>query len=264
MTKPESILILAAHGSSHPSARLALDGFTTLVRREHPGIRVLLAYTALRRTGNHPAQHSGSDLAEVLAGLEHKGPIAVRVQSLHVIAGDEYDRMREMVDIFAGRCNAAISISGPLLGGSEDIIDVANALAKSMGTLNPGEAAVLMGHGTTHEAQDLYRTLADNLAGMLPFARLGVLEAADPADPLSIQAIASNLCKRGVRSARLIPFLTVAGRHAHKDLAGDQPGSWKSVLTDHGIAAQPDLAGLLERQPFAAMWLERLGSLFTG
>jgi sirohydrochlorin cobaltochelatase len=264
MTKPESILILAAHGSSHPSARLALDGFTALVRREHPDNRVLLAYTALRRTGNHPAQISGNGLAEVLTELEHPGPIAVHVQSLHVIAGDEFDRMREMLDAFARGRGAAVSISGPLLGGPEDISGVADALAKSVGTLRPDEAAVLMGHGTTHEAQDLYRSLAESLKDMLPSARLGVLEAADPADPLSIQAIASDLHERGVRAARLIPFLTVAGRHAHKDLAGDQPGSWKSALAEHGITAQPDLAGLLQRQAFAAMWLKRLGSLLTG
>ncbi|MBI4960687.1 MAG: sirohydrochlorin cobaltochelatase [Desulfovibrio sp.] len=264
MNKPESVLVLAAHGSSHPLARLSLDGFTALVRRAHPGIRVLLAYTALRRTGNHPALNSGSGLAEVLAELEHLGPIAVRVQSLHVIAGDEFDRMREMLDDFSRRCGAAHTLSGPLLGGPEDIYGVANALVKSVGTLRQDESAVLMGHGTTHEAQDLYRSLAECLKGILPSARLGVLEAADPADPLSIQAIASDLHGRGVRSAKLIPFLTVAGRHAHKDLAGDQPGSWKSVLAEHTIATQPDLAGLLERQAFAAIWLKRLGSLLTG
>jgi sirohydrochlorin cobaltochelatase len=264
MNKPESVLILAAHGSSHPSARLALDGFTARVRQEQPGSRVLLAYTALRRTGNHPAQNSGSGLAAVLAGLESKGPIPVLVQSLHVIAGDEFDRMREKLETFAKRRETSVRISGPLLGGPDDTPGVARALAQSLEALEPDEAVVLMGHGTTHEAQDLYRILAQSLKDMLPRACLGVLEAADPADTLSIQAIAQDLHKRGVRSARLIPFLTVAGRHAHKDLAGDQPGSWKSVLAHHGIFGQPDLAGLVEREAFAAMWLQRLGSLLTG
>jgi len=91
--------------------------------------------------------------------------------------------------------------------------------------------------------------------------RLGVLEAADPGDPLSIEAIARDLAAAGARSARLMPFLTVAGRHAHKDLAGDQPGSWKSVLARHGIEGVPDLAGLVEREAFAQLWLDRLGSL---
>lgn len=264
MTKPDSVLILAAHGSSHPSARLALDGFTALVRREHPGSRVLLAYTALRRTGNHPTQNSGSGLAAVLTGLESQGPVTVKVQSLHVIAGDEFDRMREKLDAFAKRSGSAVRVSGPLLEGPDDAPGVARALAHSLGALEQDEAVVLMGHGTTHEAQDLYRILAQSLKDMLPRACLGVLEAADPADPLSIQAIAQDLRQRNVRAARLIPFLTVAGRHAHKDLAGDQPGSWKSVLAGHGITCRPDLAGLVEREAFATMWIKRLEGLLTG
>lgn len=263
MPTPETILILAAHGSSHPQARKALEGFAARVRREHPGLDVRMAYTATPRPGNHPSATSNHGLADTLAGLAdlgHRGGLDLRVQSLHVIAGADYDRMREALEDFTTAAGARLTMCAPLLAGPEDAPTAARALAQA---LPQDEAVVLMGHGTTHDAQDLYRVLAERLMTELPKARLGVLEAADPGDPLSIQAIARDLESRGVRSARLVPLLTVAGRHAHKDLAGDRLGSWKSVLAEHGIEGTADLAGLLEREVFVRLWLERLASLIS-
>lgn len=266
MPTPDAILILAAHGSSHPQAREALEGFAARVRQEHPGLDVRMAYTATPRTGNHPGATSNYGLADTLAGLAGRTGLDLRVQSLHVIAGADYDRMREALEDFAVGAGARLTMCAPLLAGPEDAPAAARALAAALAqdeTNDAGEAVVLMGHGTTHDAQDLYRVLAERLKRELPKARLGVLEAADPGDPLSIQAIARDLESRGVRSARLVPLLTVAGRHAHKDLAGDRPGSWKSVLAEHGITGLPDLAGLLEREVFVRLWLERLRTLLT-
>ena len=269
MPTSDAILILAAHGSSHPQAREALEGFAARVRREHPGLDVRMVYTATPRPGNHPGATSNFGLADTLAGLAglgHRGGLDLRVQSLHVIAGADYDRMREALEAFAVAAGARLTMCAPLLAGPEDAPAAAKALAAALPqdeTCETSEAVVLMGHGTTHDAQDLYRVLAERLKIELPKARLGVLEAADPGDPLSIQAIARDLESRGVRSARLVPLLTVAGRHAHKDLAGDRPGSWKSVLAERGITGLPDLAGLLEREVFVRLWLERLRTLLS-
>lgn len=260
MPAPETILILAAHGSSHPQAREALEGFAARVRQEHPGLDVRMAYTATPRPGNHPGAISNYGLADTLAGLAGRTGLDLRVQSLHVIAGADYDRMREALENFAAVAGARLTMCAPLLAGPEDAPVAARALAQA---LPQDDAVVLMGHGTTHDAQDLYRVLAERLMTELPKARLGVLEAADPGDALSIQAIARDLESRGMRSARLVPLLTVAGRHAHKDLAGDRPGSWKSVLAGHGIESTADLSGLLERDVFVRLWLERLRTLLS-
>ena len=263
MTKPKTILLMAAHGSSHPVARQALEGFTERVRTKHAGLSVFLAYTALQRPGCHPAGLAGNGLIDVLTRLGSVEPLDLRVQSLHVIAGDEFDRMRETLTAFAASQGAEVTISGPLLAGLGDVPDVAGTLAESLSPGASGQAVVLMGHGTTHEAQDLYHSLAARLGSILPNAHLGVLEAADPHDPLSIKAIARDLASKGVREVRLVPFLTVAGRHAHKDMAGGHPDSWKSVLERHNIAAIPDLAGLVERDGVVGLWFERLKQLMA-
>lgn len=267
MTSPDRFLLLAAHGSTHPHARQALEGFAARVGHAHPDLEVLLAFTAAPRPGGHPGADAGHGLKDILAGLKCKARPAppdlpdlpnLLVQSLHVIAGDEFERMRGELTDFAARLGARITVSGPLLSGAGDAPGVARAL---VACLAEGEAAVLMGHGTSSQAQELYRILAAALSDMAPLARLGVLEAADPEDPLSIRAIARDLAASGVRRARLLPFLTVAGRHAHKDLAGETPESWKSVLARHGIEGLPDLAGLVEREIFARVWMDGIRSL---
>jgi len=264
MHTPLKVLILAAHGSSHPQARAALEGFAAHARSVLPDRPVHLAYTAFRRSGNHPASAGAQEreLPRVLAGLTSlERPVDLGVLSLHVIAGDEFERMRLAVEAFVAGQGGTARVSGPLLAGPKDAPGVALALAGELHGLPPDEAVVLMGHGAANQAQELYRELAGQLAVQAPRARLGVLEAAQPSDPLSIRAIAEELAGRGVRRARLSPFLTVAGRHAHKDLAGDQPGSWKSVLAAHGIACTAELTGLVEREAFRRLWTERMAGL---
>jgi len=268
MINQRSLCILAAHGSSHAAARAVLEAFAARVRRELPHQDVLLAYTASGRAGGHPAAtpQQGETLQAMLPRLQamaRRNPLNIAVQSLHVIAGDEFERMCLGLEGLAGNCGVRIAVGGPLLRSMLDAPDVALALRQSLepGPHDAGEAVVLMGHGTTHGAQSLYGHLAKALRITLPGARLGVLETADAGDPLSIQAIAADLAASGVRRARLVPLLTVAGRHAHKDLAGDQPDSWKSVLAAHGVESRPDLAGLLERDPFASRLVQRLRAL---
>lgn len=277
MPVAEKTLLVAAHGSSQLQARGALEAFTGRVAAAHPGARIQLAYTASPRSGNHSPKPNHTCLESILADLTRQGRCCdVRVLSLHVIAGNEFERTLTLLEAFAARAGMAqderngacarthcppLRISGPLLSRPEDAPAVAAALAESLGAPDPHEAVVLMGHGTVNQAQGLYRALAAELRERVPQACLGVLECADPDDPLSIQAIARAIRQRHLRRARLVPFLTISGRHARRDLAGDQPGSWKSLLEAHGVACAADLAGLVEREPFAACWLARAHAL---
>jgi len=264
MAASETVLILAAHGSSFESAQRALTGFARRVQSEHPGVRVLFAGTAMRHPHKRDEASPMEETLESLAKAPPGGPMTVRVQSLHVIAGAEFDRMRQQCLRFAAQTGTDIKIAGPLLLGAHNAPLVARTLAESLTQHAPDEAIVLMGHGTTHAAQELYRILAAHLASIQPLAFLGVLEAAESHNCLSVHTIARSLAKSGIRRARLVPFLTVAGRHAHKDLAGEDPGSWKSILAGHGIEAAADLTGLVEREGFARLWLAGVSALLTG
>ena len=53
-------------------------------------------------------------------------------------------------------------------------------------------------------------------------------------------------------------MMTVAGDHTLNDMAGDEPGAWKSILEAKGYKVMPVATGLGEREPFAAVYLHHL------
>jgi len=286
-----SAILLTAHGSSHPLAQAALEAFALRAGAAHPALPVHLAYTARPHRGSHLGPPPGRSLAATLEELAGAGLSRLLVQSLHVIAGDEWERTARQVARFARREGVEARVGGPLLSQAGDAVAVAEAVAASLPDADgcgpppglepgqaggndaqgdrgpsggPGQPVVLMGHGTTHQAQELYRALARRLEARRLGTLLGVMEAHSPDDPLHIQAIIARLTARGARSARLMPLLTVSGRHAHNDLAGRGPKSWKTLLAQAGIASTPDLAGLVEREAFATLWLGRIARAAAG
>ena len=43
-----------------------------------------------------------------------------------------------------------------------------------------------------------------------------------------------------------MPLMSVAGDHAKNDMAGDEPDSWKSILTRNGFQCENILKGTAE------------------
>jgi sirohydrochlorin cobaltochelatase len=60
-----------------------------------------------------------------------------------------------------------------------------------------------------------------------------------------------------------MPFMAVAGDHAQNDLAGDDPDSWKSILTQAGIDCEPILKGTAEYDVFVAIWVDHLKAVMN-
>lgn len=252
-------VLLAAHGSSHPGARAALMRFAGSVAATHPGLPVRLAYTAYPLHGNRPEPPEPASLALALESLYRSGMGRLAILSLHVLAGDEFDRMAHILDAHAARRGAELRLAGPLLRDRADVAAVAGALAACLPPdMEAGQAMVFVGHGTSHRARELYLALAQAASGLDPRLFLGVLEAEGPDDPLHVEALAGVLKNRGVRRVLLAPFMTVSGRHAAKDLAGDAAASWRSRLAARGLACRTDLAGLVERGAFIRLWLDKL------
>jgi sirohydrochlorin cobaltochelatase len=78
-----------------------------------------------------------------------------------------------------------------------------------------------------------------------------------------IHDVLPELRRLGVTKAWLVPFMAVAGEHARKDMAGDQPESWKSLLADHGITSRTQLKGLAEIPAVVDLWLDHLREVFS-
>ena len=66
---------------------------------------------------------------------------------------------------------------------------------------------------------------------------------------------------RRAPAVRLAPLLLVAGEHARKDMAGDDPASWKSRLAAAGLSVRCTLQGLGSLPGVQALYAQRLRAL---
>lgn len=81
----------------------------------------------------------------------------VAVLSSHLIPGEEYDKLRALIEEYRPRF-PSLSLTAPLLHTTGDLLAVAKAVLDRH-PVAEGEALVLMGHGTYHPANSIYPAL---------------------------------------------------------------------------------------------------------
>lgn len=244
--EPREGLLIVAFGTSVPEAVPALKALDADFRAAFPDAAVEWAYTSqiIRKKLAARGTPVGG-ISDGLAALARKGVKVVRVQSLHVMAGEEFSALERAVllDVKAhpGRFEA-VYLGRPLLESRQDAREVAAAVLQSCGGRAPGEGLVLMGHGQAHGRADLV------FEGM----RRAFVEAdgltfmASVEGSRTFEDLARELATRNVKTLWVQPFMVVAGDHARNDLAGEEADSWASRLRAQGFQVKTNLLGMGE------------------
>ena len=172
---------------------------------------------------------------EVLQELHEKGHEWAIVQSMHFLAGHEFYRLLAETD----QALIRTSIGLPLLSSPEDYLSVINVL-RPVVEAHPGEAIVLIGHGTDHPIWSSYLALHHMLREEIGSQiYVGVVEEYPEQN-----AIVAHVKQAGFKKVYLVPFMLVAGVHFEEDLIGENEDSWKSVFQDQGITVSIEGEGL--------------------
>ncbi|HUI39472.1 MAG TPA: sirohydrochlorin cobaltochelatase [Methanothrix sp.] len=258
-------ILLAAFGSLEPRALATYDALRESYLRAAPGSEVRLAFTSDLMRHRLAEQHGISfpsplaALAE-LHGLGHRSAV---VQSLQVVPGEEFHSLASLVSGLRSVRNRfafeRLEVGLPLLTSPEDCRKVSAALAPVWERAAAGsqalradeEAVMLVGHGTGHAADSLYSLMAQVLQKDHRNVFLGTIEGFQGPEDL-----AARLKGCGAKRVQLWPFLLVAGGHAVREIAGDDPSSWKSILEREGFEVQVHLQGLAENGEIVAIFLE--------
>lgn len=179
---------------------------------------------------------------QALERLAAEGFTHVVVQPTHIINGDEYEKLRAQAGPFAERF-VSMAIGKPLLSTLEDYRAAAEALLAELPEQRADTALVFMGHGTEHCVNAAYCQLEYLLHDL---GRRDILIGTVEGYP-GLDEVRRRLKERpGVTRAALYPLMVVSGDHANNDLAGEDKGSWKSVLSADGYAVSCTLRGLGE------------------
>lgn len=263
-TRTEKKAILAvSFGTSYPETLKAnIESVENRLREAFPGYEVRRAFTS-RMIVAKLAQRDQvfiDNPTQALERLREEGYTQVVVQPLHIIPGEEFDQIKEVVDRYAqAKVFSAISLGRPILPLAEDAVhrsDYAAAVQALKGQLpeHSGEQAVLlMGHGTKHPANAAYTRLQDALtAAGLP-VYLGTVETTP-----SLEDVQKILEAKKIKNVLLMPYMLVAGDHAQNDLAGDEPDSWKNRLAAAGYEVSVYMHGLGENPAYGDLYVQRV------
>ena len=239
-------LLIVAFGTSVPEAVPALKALDADFRTAFPEAAVEWAYTSqiIRKKLAARGTPVGG-ISEGLAELARKGVKVVRVQSLHVMAGEEFGALERAVllDVKAhpGRFEA-VYLGRPLLESRQDAREVAAAVLQSCGKRTSGEGLVLMGHGQAHGRADL---VFEGVRRILAEAD-GLTFMASVEGSRTFDELVRELAAHKLKTLWLQPFMIVAGDHARNDLAGEEADSWASRLRKQGFQVKTNLLGLGE------------------
>jgi sirohydrochlorin cobaltochelatase len=183
---------------------------------------------------------------QALEQLKKDGYREVIVQSLHIIAGSEFEKIKKAAEKIAASFEK-ITVGRPLLYymGQEkkpdDYQAAVLAIAREFPNLAAHEAILLHGHGGAHPANSAYGAL------QLKFIDAGfknVYIYTIESYP-KLKTVIEKLKNNGVRKITLMPLMLSAGSHATNDMA-DGPGSAKNLLISAGFQVEANLRGLGE------------------
>lgn len=245
-------ILLVAFGAAGRQAQEALRGVDAQVRTAFPGLPVRWAYTShLLRERLALARQKSDSVLKALRRLQFEGFRQVAVQPLQSIPGDEYGEVRAVLEEVAVSSAMRLELGTPLLNDEADVEAAAQAvLAHLPAERRPDEDVVLMGHGARHPAMSRYEALARAVRARDTHIHVGAMSG-----PLELEALLPALVSRRVW---LLPLLSVVGRHALEDMAGEAESSWRSRLERAGHECCPILRGMAEYRGFAAIWLRHL------
>ncbi|MCX7781225.1 MAG: sirohydrochlorin cobaltochelatase [Negativicutes bacterium] len=256
----KAILVVSFGTSYHAALSSCIESIENKIRSEFPGYEVRRAFTSafiIRKL----AERDGifiDDTAQALERLKNDGFTTVIVQPTHIIPGHEYAEIKAAVN----SCRtdfAAIVLGRPLLhldgsgGEADDYHAAVLALKRQLPALTAEQAVVLMGHGTSHAANDAYCILQDRMIR----EGLRVYIANVEATP-TIEDVMTILAQQKIRHVVLMPYMLVAGDHAINDMAGDEEDSWRRKLEQAGYTTETYLKGLGENPDYQEIYVRHI------
>lgn len=255
-------ILLVAFGTSDPEAAKAFKQVEKTARERFPGVEMRWAYTSRMIRAKLAKEGKLLDSPETaFAKLMDDGYTHVAVLSLHTIPGEEFHELYQNAHLFGQMAGGfqRVLVARPLLSSSEDMQTVAEALLKNIPGRKAGDAVIFMGHGTEHHPADaIYLAMNQVLQEFDSNAFVAAVEGRN-----SLENVIPKLKKRKVKKVFLVPLMSVAGEHAKNDMAGDEPDSWKSILTEKGFKCEPILRGTAEIPEIVDVWLDHLKSAFS-
>ena len=200
--------------------------------------------------------------AESLDRLIELGIKDVIVQPLHMIAGEEFTYIKNVVNKYANKFNS-INVGRPIFyyQGIDDLPQDYSLFIESIKELlDKTENVVLFGHGTANPSNSAYGCLQAVLEDEgYDNVFVGTVEGYP-----TFNSVVKRLMKKNIKEVKLVPLMVVSGDHAKNDMASEEEDSWNSMLKANGINVKLHLKGLGEIESFNELYIQRIKDVIKG
>lgn len=292
-TKDKSAIVVAAFGTTYPSAVDSLLAIVRDIEASYPQTPVQMAFTSniIRKKWHGRASDSAfqkahpevpayfyriKNLLGTLADLQDQGYKTIVVQPTHLTHGEEYLDVEAYIDGLMSidtvkqrwRPFNQIALGRPLMGTwgnehpyQEDLHKLAETLAADAKKAEQENAVlVYMGHGNEHLSTGLYYELELAMNRLYPQTEtvVGLVEG-HPDFKEALEKIQAT----GKKKVLLKPLMVVAGDHASNDMAGEGADSWKSQLEAAGFQTLPIMSGLGDNAGVRKLFINSLQDAAT-
>lgn len=259
----KEVILLTAFGTTSEPGMRAYDTIEKEVKKAFPEKEIRWAYTSsiVRKRLEKKTGKKTYSVKEVLTDLEKSGYTNISVQSLHVVAGEEFEELTREVRQFEAlhpKAFAPIKIGRPLLDSREDMDRVVTAVIDELKEeRKAGEALILLGHGHHHGVADLaYVATAGEFQKRDSLIILSTVEGG-----VTLEGVAEKLKAAKVKTVWLAPFMVVAGVHTVEDLIGEEE-SIKADMEKAGFTCKSHVKGLGEYESIADLFVDHLKHTF--
>ncbi len=237
--KHNKAILLVAFGSTWQQAYDAFDLTRNEYAKEFSDYDVYLSFSsAICINRARAAENTAArDFYEPKYWLEAFGRVQydeIIVQSMQVIPGEEYSRVVNAMKDFANNVNGdlddkylsevTLKIGLPLMATEGDAKELAVELDKNFASYASKGAMLFMGHGNpdeydTYKANVRYTQLENYLHTINANYFVGTV---DMKENFKVQ-VKERMEKEGIVSGNVYcaPLMSIAGDHAHNDMAGD-------------------------------------------
>lgn len=273
----DKVILVVAFGSTWEQAYDTFDKVVADYKSQFSGWDVYLSFSSAicinnARAGENVAPRDYFDPEHWLTAIGLAGYKQVVVQSLQVIPGEEYRRVRDtyvkdfmnnrngdFTDAYMKSLDLNVVVGTPLMAESdaEALATVLNNEPDIKAAVNKGIVA-FMGHGNP-EGYDYYGgnirylQLEDALRNLNKNYYVGSVDMKETYAEDVLAHIGggkfdyqvgdmgktSYYDKNTATKAQLYPLMSIAGDHAHNDMADpEDPESWYSLFNDAGIETE--------------------------
>ncbi len=249
-------IIMLSFGTTYEDARKKnIHRLTDEVRKFYPEYLVREAFSS-PRVRKILQERDGiriSSLTEAMEEMKAAGIKSVTVFPTHIIGGFEYEKCKAEFETHASAFEHAV-FGTPLFWEEEDYRQAAEGFWDEFKCQmeEKDSQVLLMGHGTSHLADDTYRKLEETFRRFCsPSIYLTTVEGA-----LNTER-ALSLLDPSRKKVYLAPFMLVAGDHAVNDMAGEED-SIAATLNDNGYEPECIIKGLGEYGKVRDIYLAHL------